>query len=583
MKSTSDQKLSAVDPSRRLGTICAVFPNRAMVNLGDAAARSGTNLYGHPLGTGQVGEFVLIGSDDQLLIGRMSSVRLVERDRLSINPVLDERPSVDPIGEIDLLASLDCITNAVIPGIENHPRLGSAVYSPAPKLMAELISEGGTPNAKLCVVLNLGSASGVPDSRVRVSPERMFGRHCGILGATGGGKSFTIAKLVEECSAHNGKALLIDATGEFYTQGDAAEHVSLGSPLHGESEVHLPFSALEEQDLYGLFQPSGKVQGPKLREAIHSLRIAHILNSTTDPTLIALRTALQASGSLKGAQIIKAALARKPFEDAMNALRSRIELPNAGFDIQSLSLQVLNECIWATNFNDKSKFGGSDGNEAYCAPLVARINAVVSGPDLRVVFESKGDSILDRIRLFLAGDGKVLRISLATVPFSFHAREIVANALGRHLLALARSGSFKKRPLVVFLDEAHNFLNRNVGEEDGQIKLDAFDQVAKEGRKYWLSICLATQRPRDLPEGVLSQMGTMIVHRLTNHRDREVVERACGDIDRAAVAFLPTLAPGQAAIVGADFPFPLTVTMDMPLHHPDSAGPDFQSTWKIKV
>ncbi len=63
--------------------------------------------------------------------------------------------------------------------------------------------------------------------------------------------------------------------------------------------------------------------------------------------------------------------------------------------------------------------------------------------------------------------------------------------------------------------------------------------------------------PRDISGGVLSQMGTLIVHRLTNDRDREVVERACGEIDRAATAFLPNLRPGEAAIIGTGFPMPL--------------------------
>jgi DNA helicase HerA-like ATPase len=54
-------------------------------------------------------------------------------------------------------------------------------------------------------------------------------------------------------------------------------------------------------------------------------------------------------------------------------------------------------------------------------------------------------------------------------------------------------------------------------------------------------------------------MGTLIVHRLTNDRDREVVERACGEIDRSASAFLPNLKSGEAAIIGVDFPIPLTV------------------------
>ena len=76
-------------------------------------------------------------------------------------------------------------------------------------------------------------------------------------------------------------------------------------------------------------------------------------------------------------------------------------------------------------------------------------------------------------------------------------------------------------------------------------------------------------------------MGTLIVHRLTNDKDREVVERACGEIDRAASAFLPNLRPGEAAIIGTDFPIPLTIKMAKPTVRPQSDGPDFQSKWQV--
>jgi len=97
-----------------------------------------------------------------------------------------------------------------------------------------------------------------------------------------------------------------------------------------------------------------------------------------------------------------------------------------------------------------------------------------------------------------------------------------------------------------------------------------------------LNICLSTQRPRDITDGVLSQMGTLIVHRLTNDKDREVVERACREIDRAASAFLPNLRPGQAAIIGTDFPIPLTIQIEKPKIRPKSDGPDYQTYWKLQ-
>jgi hypothetical protein len=152
--------------------------------------------------------------------------------------------------------------------------------------------------------------------------------------------------------------------------------------------------------------------------------------------------------------------------------------------------------------------------------------------------------------------------------------------MGRELLRLAREDRFQRLPLVVMLDEAHQFLGRILGDEHNRYPLDAFDLVAKKGRKYGLTVCLATQRPRDVPEGVLSQMGTLLVHRLINDQDRQVVERASGEIDRSAAAFLPALAPGQAILIGVEFPIPLTIQVLPPIAAPASHGPDYQQHWK---
>ena len=99
-------------------------------------------------------------------------------------------------------------------------------------------------------------------------------------------------------------------------------------------------------------------------------------------------------------------------------------------------------------------------------------------------------------------------------------------------------------------------MGRSVGEEFNSVSLDAFGLIAKEGRKYGLTTVLATQRPRDIPQDVLSQLGTMFVHRLTNERDRETIERACGDLDRSAAAFIPSLSQGETTVLGPDLPAP---------------------------
>jgi DNA helicase HerA-like ATPase len=212
---------------------------------------------------------------------------------------------------------------------------------------------------------------------------------------------------------------------------------------------------------------------------------------------------------------------------------------------------------------------------------MSRISAVLSSPSFECVFRSTEEPLTATVSEFVGNDKRLLRVCLSGIEFQFKAREIVANVIGRHLLNMARAGSFQASPMVVIVDEAHNFLGTQIGAEDTFARLDAFELIAKEGRKFGLSICLTTQRPRDITEGVLSQMGTLIVHRLTNDQDRAVVERACGEIDSSASAFLPNLKPGEAVIIGADFPIPLTIQISPPEAQPKSDGPNYQACWQL--
>lgn len=107
--------------------------------------------------------------------------------------------------------------------------------------------------------------------------------------------------------------------------------------------------------------------------------------------------------------------------------------------------------------------------------------------------------------------------------------------------------------------------------------MNAFDSIAKEGRKYGLTVCLATQRPGDLPAGVLSQVGMTVVHRLADGRDRQQVEQAAAELDHSATRLLPGLVPGEAILMGVDFPVPVSVHVSRPLAPPASEGPRYEN------
>lgn len=558
-------------PELFLGVASSVTARTVGVNLSEAGQPSGSHFAGGRYGRGEVGEFVLIEGQQSLLLGRIAEIHLREPERRSIGRDFVGSSDLDALGQIQLLGCVAMDDLRVTAGVDAYPRLGDRIYAAPHRFIAMLprLMEHEEDNHEL-VTLNLGAVDVAHESIVSIKPERLFGRHCAILGATGGGKSWTTARVIEECLRHNAKLILIDATGEYRDfTGGSVMHCHLGQPVQeaaNSAGCSLPPTSFLESDFVALFEPAGKVQGPKLRAAIRSLRLAK------------LKTNLAPKGFVEKINQPKALVEAAEKEPK---IASNLDDPRQSFDVNMLVKQIEQECVWPEAYGgDSSKWGKDDGNFSHCLSLVGRINGVLTSPAFACVFQTgKKVAVTTKIDDFITGSEKLLRIDLSGIAYEFNAREIIANVIGRHLLTKARAGSFQKRPTVVLVDEAHNFLGRHIGTEDYVAKLDAFELIAKEGRKYGLNVCLATQRPRDITEGVLSQMGTLIVHRLTNDRDREVVERACGEIDRAASAFLPNLRPGEAAIIGTDFPIPLTIQIHEPTTKPKSDGPRYQEHW----
>ncbi len=558
-------------PELFIGVVASVSAQSVGVNLSEAGRPSGSHYAGSRYGRGEVGEFVLIEGQQRLLIGRTTEIHLREPERRSVTRNFAGNADLDALGTIRLLGCVAMDDLRVEAGVDAYPRLGDRIYAAPHKLMSLLpqLVERNHDDAEP-VTLELGAVGGGTDGVVRIRPERLLGRHCAVLGATGGGKSWTTARIIEECIKHKSKLVLIDATGEYRGfSGSTVRHCHLGSPVEvaaGSVASSVPPTSFVESDFVALFEPAGKVQGPKLRAAIRSLRLA------------TLRPLLAPDGFIRKirqpTRLVEAA-ERDP------AVASRLDDPRQPFDVKHLVDQLEQECVWPPRAGD-SNWGQEDGNFSYCLSLAARINGVLTSPAFACVFaDNVGPGVTGAIDELIQGEGRLLRIDVSGLAYEFHAREIIANVIGRHLLTRAREGRFRQCPAVVVVDEAHNFLGRQLGGEDHVAKLDAFELIAKEGRKYGLNICLASQRPRDITEGVLSQMGTLIVHRLTNDRDREVVERACGEIDRAASAFLPNLRPGEAAVIGTDFPIPLTIKVFEPTTKPRSDGPDYQKNWRV--
>ena len=555
---------SPVDPDRYIGTVTVVTATSVQANMPQAAA--------HPeqraLAKGAVSDFVFVDCEAFRLLGRIIEVRIPDGERLSVEPKLGQMTEPNPIGRIQLLATVEQGSNKLRRGLTAYPKIGDAVYLADPDFLSQLIQNSVARAGEQ--TLTLGHLDAGENVEIRLPPEKVFGRHTGVFGATGGGKSWTVATLIEQIKKARGKAIIFDPTGEFSAISSNDEVFSFGAVAAPGKQVHFPYRKATEDDMFSLFRPSGQSQGPKLRDAIKSLKLVNVMGRKIEPGVTC------ANGLIE-----KQDKPRAAFFAALEIHSVPIHSPGCDFDIAKLGEQIKNECIWQSG-RPGTNFGGPhDQTVGYCETIISRISTLISSTELECLFKTQGTSLVDELDDFLSDDTKdIATISFKDVSFEHHTREILLNIIGRYILGLARSGRFKTSPLVVFLDEAHQFLGKTLGDEYGTTRLDSFGVIAKEGRKYGLTCVLATQRPRDIPQDIISQLGTLFVHRLTNHQDRETVEAACGDLDRGAAQFIPTLSPGEVVLIGPDLPAPVPIKMNPPMSVPDSKGPMFQAYWE---
>ncbi|WP_276347938.1 ATP-binding protein [Daejeonella sp. JGW-45] len=572
-----------------IGYISQVFPDFVRVHFPSSVLLNKFIFSGEEFNAGLVGNYVTIEGENHGFLGKILELSLPEKERLVLNENDFQRKDFHPAGKIEILLSFDYFNvEKVNKGLSCYPNIGSKVFVCTSEFIQTYfkrfgLKEDSAANAPL---FDFGKLTSDNTTSIEVAQQALFGRHCAIVGTTGGGKSWTLSKCLEETIRHNGKAILIDATGE-YASFDGKEKIAESSIIGENNFFH--YSNLSIEDIFVLLRPSGQVQAPKLLDAIKSLKILDVLRKNVDDDNI--KQLESGSFSIKISDgnyeeikvhngiIKKSGEKKRPYNRIYRRFISVIEGDLADFDIRQLSDQITAECVWD---NENLAWGGKqDTHLNNCISLILRANSLLHNQSFDKIFgmnkdKSDNNELIKNINKFIDSDDCLFRIGFESVGFDFQIREILANAIGKYLLMTSRSGKFKTKPLVLFIDEAHQYLNKYVKDEYFELtRLSAFDQIAKECRKYGLFLCLATQMPRDIPAGTLSQMGTFIVHRLINPYDKEAIENACSSASRNSLSFLPILGEGEAILMGVDFPMPVILKVNRPSIEPNSKTPQF--------
>ena len=569
--------------SHFIGYINQVTPQYVKVHFPSSVLMKSFTFYGEELKGGLVGNYVVIEGEKYGFLGKILELSLPEKERLELSEKSFNTKEFHPTGKIEILLSFELFEPSNIDqGLNSLPMIGAKVFICSSEFIKGYFKGFGVKKENLgtAPVIKLGHLTYDKTTIVELSQQAIFGRHCAIVGTTGGGKSYTVSKLVEGIIDNNNKAIVIDPTGEYKSFDKNLKTKEAIISLNS----YFPYQKLTISDVFVLFRPSGQVQQPILLEAIKSLKISHCLmrdQALFNPIINGTTITLTISGKniiIEDGVIVKEYNETSPFKNAHFKYKTEIEDNNTSyFDINKLSRQIINECVYDNGANWGKKDERNFGN---CTSLIIRVNNLLADESFKKMFGFnivEESNLIDEIEDFLKDDElNVLRVGFEDVPYNFQAREILANAIGKYLLNKSRIKSFIKKPLVLFIDEAHQFLNKKVKDEYFEsTELNSFDSIAKESRKYGLFLCIATQMPRDIPNGTLSQIGTFIAHRLINHQDKEAIANACSSANRDTLAFLPVLGSGEAILMGVDFPMPIMLKVKKPKIRPNSDTPLF--------
>ncbi|MGB7373786.1 ATP-binding protein [Pontixanthobacter sp.] len=471
---------------------------------------------------GQVGSQIKIRVGDTWLL---ASVRNQRQDRRANGGVL---ANIDFLGE----GNEEKLTGKIRSfrrGVTRYPVPGAMIYPATTADLRQIYASDGRSN------IQVGTVYPTKDIRAGIYIDAMLGKHFALLGSTGTGKSTSAALILHRIceAAPDGHIVMIDPHGEysaaFKTNGQILDVTNLAMPywlmnFEEHCEILLTSNGNERQI-------DADILSRCLLKARSRNRLAENLGKIT------------------------------------------VDSP-----IPYLLSDLANEVQTEMGKLDKST------NSAPFMRIKNKLDEVKNDPRYQFMFSGMlvGDTMADFIaKVFrMPGEGKPISIiDVSGVPSDI--TSTVVAVLSRLVFDFAIwSREEKTRPILLVCEEAHRYVP-NEANADGSTVGNILGRIAKEGRKYGISLGLITQRPSDLAEGVLSQCGTIISMRLNNDRDQAFVKAAMPEGARGFLDSIPALRNRECIICGEGVAIPIRVSFDNleEIKRPASEDPSFVELW----
>lgn len=452
-------------------------------------------------------------------------------------------------------------------GVETFPQIESKCYGISGQNLQNFMNILGK-DIDADKRLKIGSFMMDTAADAVLDGNKFFQRHAAVLGSTGSGKSWCIANILEKASVLKYTNIIVfDMHGEYKSLSEGSESIAQRFRIAGPGDLEvtkpdvlfLPYWLLNREELLSMILDRSDSNAPN-----------------------------QASRFTRHIRDLKEETLKK--EGKTDTLKT--------FTVDSPIPFLMSELIQKLTIDDTTKGVGKNGAavkgewEGKLTRFISRLETKIGDKTYGFMFQPTDEAqkydwlgaILCKLLGYTDGEKGIKIIDFSEVPSDV--LPVVTGTLARLLYDVQFWMDPEKRtPFTIICDEAHLYLP--VKEDADSVQKQAlynFERIAKEGRKYGVSILPVSQRPADVSKTILSQCNNFIVLRLTNERDKGVIKNLLPDALKSTIEFLPLLDVGEALVVGDAILLPSKIVLDKPsdTHKPISATRNFWDEWDNK-
>ena len=448
-------------------------------------------------------------------------------------------------------------------GIKKH--VFKRTLNTVPSLEAECFLLQGQELSEFMKAISTGSSNPLTIGKYTMSEEslanldgnKFFQRHAVIVGGTGSGKSWTVANILEKAAnLKSVNVIVFDIHGEYTPLKDLPNSQLLkiagpGDKPDKDQNLFLPYWLLSYEEMSAMLLDRSDTNAPNQSRTLFDL----ILTEKR-------RTVNEANDVATAANLTVESPVPYKIDSVLNELKRLDE-----------------EMIQGVRGEKQGPLNGK------LTRFVQRLESKIT--DKRLNFLFNGDhsllaydwikELIERLLGFGNNNG-VKIIDFSEVPSDI--LPLITGLIARLIFTIQQwTDAEDRHPIAVFCDEAHLYLPVTASDNIDERGLRNFERIAKEGRKYGVSLVVISQRPSDVSKTILSQCGNFIAMRLTNPEDQNVIRRLFPDNLGDFAEMLPILDVGEGLVVGDASLLPSRVILDKPHIQPNSSTVDFWDKW----